>query len=364
MGRTVKNMYRVFLADNIFSGHHKIYLDTLLAIDSTVDCSVEMEFHQNKFRPKYHLDRNRFIREVISLIDRQNCVECKILHLLYIDNLYTTPLFPNLTQKYKVIGTLHHYPQNEFKMSLLKIFSRKVNKIVVHSEYIKHKLLENNIKNVEVVHYPSFYDYSKLPDKKLIKENLGLPEDKVIFSALGGTRYDKGLDILLESFKYIPNDLKSKVILNIVGREETFNKKFIDEKIQKYGINARVKLGFVSDEEFMSNVLISNYVVLPYRKIFTGNSGPMTEAIRNIIPILGPNYGNIGFLIENYNLGYTFTPENPLSIAKAIVNSIENKKSIKSNYSEDISIDKFKSSYKNLYNELSLCGIMSRKRTR
>lgn len=350
----MKNMYRVFLADNVFSGHHKIYQDTLLTIDKTSDCSIEMEFDPDKFSLKYYLDRNRFIKEVISLIKKQQYSGCKILHLLYIDNLYINPFFPKLTKDYKVIGTLHHYPQNEFKMNLLKMFSKKVNKIVVHSEYIKNKLLENEIKNVEVVHYPSFYDYGKLPDKHLIKRKLGLPEDKIIFSALGGTRYDKGLEILLESFNYISNDLKSRIILNIVGKEETFNKKFIDERIQKYSINARVHLGFVSDEEFMSNVLISDYIVLPYRKIFTGNSGPMTEAIKNMIPVLGPNYGNIGFLIENYNLGYTFTPEDPASIAETIINSIEKgKKCIKSNYRENISVEKFKNSYKNMYNELA-----------
>ncbi|NYE05893.1 glycosyltransferase involved in cell wall biosynthesis [Bacillus niacini] len=352
MIKVVENMHKVYLADNSFSGHHKVYLDSLLAIDSTIDISIETKFNQDKININYYLDRYKFINNITSMIEGPN--NSLILHLLYIDNLYTNPVFPSFLKNHTIIGTLHHYPQNKIKMKLLKIFSRKITLIIVHSEYIKNILKKNGISNVEVVHYPSFYEYEMISDKYAIKKDLGIPTDKIVLSALGGTRSDKGLDILLESFKYIPDDIKRKVLLNIVGKEETYNEEFINEKIKNYGINSRIYLDFVSDEDFISNVLISDFIILPYRKFFTGNSGPMTESIRNNIPVIGPDYGNLGYLINKYNLGYTFDVEDPISLATTITNGIENKnRDFKSKYSEYISVEKFKESYKNLYKGLA-----------
>lgn len=353
IGLVVTSMCKVFLVDNKYTGHHKVYLDTLNTIDKTINSTIEMEFERRKTTLKFFIDRQKFISELLlSLNSKQNKIDKKIVHLLYIDELYSNPFLPNLNKYFKVIGTLHHYPHNKVKMKLFKIFAKKIDTIVVHSEYIKKRLVENNINNVEVIHYPSFYDYSNLPDANSLKKSMGFQDDKIIISALGGTRYDKGLDILLESFKYIPDKYKEQVILNIVGKEETFKSAYINECIKKYAIISRVDLGFVSDEEFMSNVLISDYIILPYRNNFTGNSGPMTEAIINRIPIIGPNNGNLGYLSNKYNLGITFKPEDPVSIAESITQTIDNKVEINSEYSDKLTISYFVEKYEELYKKL------------
>lgn len=343
--------YKVYLVDNILTGHHKVYLDALLSVNETVNISEVTKFTANKKDLRYIIDRKIFINKILKKISADNFNGKQILHLLYLDNIY---IIPQITKLYnntiKVIGTLHHMPQNKIKMMLLKNFSKKINCIVVHSEYIKQCLSKNGIKNVEVVEYPSFYDYSKIPSKYEIKKEYNIPNDKIVISALGGTRYDKGLDILLDSFKYIDTISKNKILLNIVGKEETFTKEFIDSKIKEFHINARVKLGYVEDDEFAKNVVLSDIIVLPYRKIFTGNSGPMTEAIVNDIPVIGPDYGNLGYLIEKYRLGNVFRPEDSRDLALVIIDALSRNLNNKiSNYSKKLTVENFINNYKELY---------------
>ena len=57
----------------------------------------------------------------------------------------------------RIVYTNHHLPQNKIKMDLLKHFSKKINRIIVHSEHSKSILRNNGIKNVEVIDYPYFF---------------------------------------------------------------------------------------------------------------------------------------------------------------------------------------------------------------
>lgn len=348
-------MYKVYLTDNTLTGHHKVYLETLLELKNVVDISSCREFESSKKKLNYIFDRKDFIDESIKRSNTENFQGNKILHFLYLDNLYTTPFLwrRHKTKNIKIIGTLHHMPQNKIKMLCLKLWSNKLDCIIVHSEYIQEQLLLEGIKNVRVIDYPSFYDYSQYPFKDVISKEMNIPDDKVVISALGGTRFDKGLDILLESFRFLDSKDKNKILLNIVGREETFKKEFILEKIQKYEINARVELGFVNDDDFAKNILISDYIVLPYRKIFTGNSGPMTEAIVNEIPIISPEYGNLGYLSRKYNLGETFNDEDSNSLAKALKSVTQKNEYGNRDYRERLNIPSFVAGYEKIYKELN-----------
>lgn len=185
-----------------------------------------------------------------------------------------------------------------------------------------------------------------------MREKFNIPNNLSVFTLLGGTRFDKGLDLFLSSFNHIPTEMKKKILVNIVGKEETFDRNYIDKLATMYDINIKSHYGYVSDEDFISNIIVSDYIVLPYKKIFTGNSGPMTEAVRNGIPVIGPNYGNIGHLIEKYKLGYTFQVEDAISLAEVIVKALNDKKIINNDYKNALTVDAFLESHKNLYDNL------------
>lgn len=326
------------LIDFSREGHHKIYQESLLKIKY-----LELLIFEESF--SFKKDKFKIFKKMLKAIYLEKDED---IHYLTLDFLYKYPLLKRINKNRIVVGTLHKEPNSFFKKILLKNFSKKITKIIVHSEFIKNKLNEIGIYNVQVIEYPSFYDYSKLKKENLRKQEK--VEEKIVISCLGGTRFDKGLDILLKAFEYIDEDIKNKILLNIIGKEEYFKKDYIDQMVQKNKINIKFKYDFVTDEEFMKNVLITDIMVMPYRKIFGGNSGPMTEAVVNKIPSLVPSDTNIGNLVEKYNLGDTFESENPKDLAKVLSRMIKEKKEYFTTiYNEKLTLEKFIKSHEEIY---------------
>ena len=329
---------KVHLVDNSFTGHHFIYQNTLSKINNTKVYNEEIEFFSFKKNIiKAFKNRKKFIKQVSNK-------QGDIVHFLFLDSLYKCPFISTVinNRKNKYIGTLHWIPNNKINQILLRQISKKLEYIIVHSEFLKIKLNEIGINNAIDIDYPSFIT-SNLDDLNQKKDN------KIIISCLGGTRKDKGLDILINSFKYIKDEVKDKIIFNICGKEQDI--KFEDIKIQadKYNINVILKNKFLSDEEYEEEIINSDVILLPYKKIFTGNSGPMTDGIYMNKFILGPDEGNLGFLIEKYSLGLTFKQENARDLAQKISKfpNINLKKNHE--YAKKLSINKFIERYEEIY---------------
>ncbi|OPA80470.1 hypothetical protein BVG16_07005 [Paenibacillus selenitireducens] len=349
-------MVKVYLSDNSLSGHHKSYLDALVKIECTDNISEQITFEQTKGRLIYHTERLKYINNAIRKAQIDEYRGLKIVHFLYLDNLYTS-LFSSAffkSDKIRLIGTLHHIPQKKVKLFMLKIFAKKLDKIVVHSEYSKQELNNSGINNVEFINYPSFYDYSKCSSKETIRNEFGIDQQQIVLTAIGGTRFDKGLDILLDSVALLEPNERKRILLNIVGKEEIFKKGYILEKCSENGIDSRVKLEYLSDEDFMKNIKISDAIVLPYRKVFSGNSGPMTEAIVNNIPIISPEEGNLGYITSKLSLGVTFESENVKSLSKTIKKVINEGFDLGVNHTDEFHVMKFTEKYKTIYFSLTL----------
>ncbi|GIM27383.1 hypothetical protein CPJCM30710_00490 [Clostridium polyendosporum] len=311
-------MKKVFLVDSFSGGHHKIYSDKLLSIKDTIQVIKEYKFN-DKSLLGYIKSRLNFIRRIHEECNFYNCE--KTIHFLYFDSLYTISFINYFSQftNTSFIGTIHRMPDNYIKILLLKKASKKMDKIIVNSEYMMEYLQKYNINNVEVVDYPILHDNLKYKDINVINK------EKIIVSALGGTRWDKGLDILLEAFKYLDTEYKDRILLNIVGKEEFFSESYILKKSKEYGINSKVFLKEVSNDEFEYNINISDIIVIPYRKVFTGNSGPMTEAIYRGIPCIVADHSNLGYLTKKYDLGICFKCGDSIDLANKIKHMIMNK---------------------------------------
>ena len=99
-------------------------------------------------------------------------------------------------------------------------------------------------------------------------------------------------------------------------------------------------------------LLASDYVILPYRKLFSGASGPLTEAVWFKKPIIGKDNSSIGDMIKKYELGWTFKTEDSDDLAN-VINGVISKheeyvfKSFL--FRNRISIDSFLNRYMKLY---------------
>lgn len=328
----------VYLVDNINGGHHDIYQSTLKKIDETIILNKIIKFTEVKKNIfKAYNERAKFIKYVNSQVK-----ESDLIHFLYIDSLYKCPFIDfQLRRDRKYMGTLHWIPKDNLRKILLKRFSRRFLVVIVHSEFLKEELLKMGITNVEVIDYPSF-----IREREDINNR---NDNKIIISCLGGTRYDKGLDILIKSFNYLDEDCKKKVVFNICGAEEDIR---YDDIINSANIN-KIKLEyknkFLTEEEYEDEIYRSDVILLPYRSIFSGNSGPMTDGIYADKFIIGPREGNIGYLIKKYNLGMTFESEDFIDLACKInyiatINLLKNH-----NFKNKIEVSNFINKYRSVY---------------
>ena len=334
-------MCKIYLCDNVNDGHHSVYQNSLASgIQNTIILNKIMKCTDMKKNPFKGYKERKTIIDYINL----NSESHSIVHFLYLDVLYKSPCISYLLRKDRVyIGTLHWIPKDKLTILFLRKISKKLKYLIVHSEYLKRELEKLQIFNVICIDYPSFID-------KKIKINKA-NSDKVIISCLGGTRLDKGLDILIDAFQYIEETVKDKIVFNICGIEQDIKYEDIISTAQQYGINIQTKNKYLSDLEYQTEIINSDIILLPYKKIFNGNSGPMTDGIYLGKFIIGPEEGNLGYLIKEHQLGKCFKQENPIDLARVISEIIDINLSISSTYKQEVDVNKFLNKHKQLYNK-------------
>lgn len=348
-------MYKVYLADLVGDVEGHFYFMQAL---SKIENSSFADTRERKILIKKHpikglIERSRIFLRVLSEVKSHS--GNKIVHFQTGDKFYFLPiLFSPETKNCKVVLTLHKCPSNPLLKILLRNFARKISKVVVLSESLEKSLHVMGVKNVVVIEHPTFYDYSIIETKEELRQKYNIPDGKIVISALGGTRYDKGLDILLDSFSFLTDEEKNKIILNIAGRSQDFDMQFIVDKVNQYSIQARIDLRNVSNVEFCENVKMTDFMAVPYRKEFTGVSGPMVESVSQGIPCLVPEGSSLHLFCDKFQAAKTFKPENSKSLAVLIRNIIFGKEIVQPKGIERLSCEHFIRKHIELYNTLYL----------
>ena len=206
-----------------------------------------------------------------------------------------------------MVITFHHFFEGKAREISMKRMLRYADAGVFHTETICERAEGFGCKNVKCVPYPCFLDLPPM-------ESGGHRNDPPVLLALGGTRHDKGLDILLKALK----DVKAPFQLVIAGKPEDFDEDYIDSHTEKYRDKVRLCLRFLSDEEVKEFLVESDIIVLPYRREFDGASGPMCEGIYLGKTIIGPSHGSLGSQLQSSHAGYTFESENVEQLAACI----------------------------------------------
>jgi len=217
----------------------------------------------------------------------------------------------------RVIIIFHQFRERPFIRNSLKRIFRHIEVGIVHTRYNLKELINIGIKNVQQIEYPQLYPYKSL-DINEAREKLGLPKERIILAAMGATSYYKGLDILLEALTLS----KGKFDLLIAGKLTDFNKDFINKYNSKIKGNIYILNGPLSDEDFHLAISASNLIVLPYRKVFDGASGPLIEAVWADKPVIGSDSKSLGELIKREKIGLTFKSDDSIDLSNVIDESI------------------------------------------
>lgn len=311
---------KVVFIDTSVSGHHASYICALENIPDSAEAilpeRIETLHIQQvecilKNSPKRKLtDFLKWVRDVSQIVDQE---QPDIVHFLMGDDFYR--FFGaglSLFSKYKVVVTLHWMRSGLAGRLSTKCIAMQADHVVVHSDYIQQKLLSYGVRNAKHIEYPQFGTSYFTTQEARTEWHLN--QEIPVIACIGNTRYDKGLDILLEALTKV----KQTFQLLIAGKAAYFSEEFIREKTQSYSKAVCLHLAYLSDEELASAVCAADIIALPYRRKFDGASGPLGDGVVHSKMIVGPNHGTLGYTIQKHHLGATFEAEKTDSLADTL----------------------------------------------
>lgn len=169
---------------------------------------------------------------------------------------------------------------------------------------------------------PSAMDLSKfddLPNQKLAREKLDLPNDKILLGLIGRLDPFKGHKLLMDAYEMLPLKLRDKISLVFLGEKMNPDiDNFYDRLMER-----------TQEDTFKSNVFI-----LPFRKdvetfyaaidVFVMASKAETfgmvtiESMAAGTPVIGSNAGGTPELLGNGGRGVLFETMNKESLSNAI----------------------------------------------
>lgn len=352
---------RVLLIETQVTGHHGAYLNGLCKVFGEEDeyqivlpermTNFELLKTKAIYIPWMNKGKRQYFQWLGKIIRYTKQYRPDLIHFVYGDDLYRYfgIGLEMLNKIAPVIVTFHQIRRSRLRDFSLRQISAKSQSIIVHTKQLFGQLKEMGIKNIYHIEYPKFNNHERLnKENALRKLEIENTEGKVLL-ALGGTREDKGLDILLEALQGV----KEPFHLIIAGKEEKFSSVFIEERARNYYSRVTCFLEFLSDDKLETCLNAADIIVLPYRRSFDGASGPMGEGVWLRKEIIGPQHGSLGKTIEENHLGYTFKTEDSLSLGKVIAEAlIKDWKpdEIYEAYRKELDPNRFVEDYRRVYN--------------
>lgn len=266
------------------------------------------------------------------------------IYFVYFDSLIRSYFIERiLFNKYRKIYTIHWYTNSKMKLYILSKIIKDNEIMVVHTIDIKEKFSNViNKNNIEVINYPILGDKRCCKKDSIEKLKIKNLNDNPTVLFIGSTNKYKGCDILLDSLV----NINKKLNLIIAGKESDVKFKDIQEAINRNDkVNGIIRLGYIKDEDIKYYYSISDIVVVPYRKEFSGESGVFNEAIYHSKPIIASNVVHFDSILSNKKNGMTFKAEDSVDLAEKISEIINNYSYYKKN------ADEFCEVYCNMHSE-------------
>lgn len=335
---------RVLFVEDALDGHHVPYLQGLTSSDkyeSVVlipECDERIKARQIrlKFPQKNWSDYWKWIC-AIAKETRNNHYD--VVHFVDGDSIMRYfGLGFSLLRARKIVITYHgFYPGFPRALSYRMMCANRT--AVVHTEVIQKNLQKTGVKTVNHVEYPSF---SYTAQCALVQN------DVPVLGALGATRKDKGLDLLLKALEKVHSPYR----LLIAGKALDITQDDIEAAKPKLSGRIEYNLDFLSEAEFTRYLNMVDIFVIPYRRSFDGASGPLVEGVARGKMIIGASHGSIGRIITDNHIGKTFESENIEELAAVIEQSLQSQfvyDEVATAYKRRLTVDGFQSAYFAIY---------------
>ncbi len=236
----------------------------------------------------------------------------------------------------KLVYTAHNvlpHEHNKIDPILKSIIYKSTNIIVVHTRYIKNKLVTRfkiDPEKVYVIPHGNYDTY--LPKEAITKNearnNLNLAEKDPVMLFFGHIREYKGLDTLLDAFE-IASQENSEIKLLIAGEPQTqaLKDRYVN-RIKQIAANDRIifKPGFIPTDKVAEYFTASDIVVLPYKHI--DHSGIVHMAYSFGKPIIATKVGDFGEVIEVGRSGFLLEKNDAVNLSETIIKAFSDKRKL------------------------------------
>lgn len=332
---------KVFYVDPMGYGNLSSYDTSLLNNISQIDIEY---FTSVKFDLKYYEEKTHKIysySDKKGLIKIFSYIKSQIVLLKFILKLkpeiahfqwFKIPILDNILLKIikskgvKIILTAHnilpHDSGNKYFKIYQKIYS-ELNVIIVHANNTKQELVrmfDISPSKIKVIPH-GILNMQRTDVKSIEKANSYFSkeyhfENKIVFSILGSINKYKGVDLAIEAWLSLNENEKKKAQLVIAG-----NGKMDVLNVIKNHKDITLINRFLSNDEFLSLVHLSDYILLPYIKI--SQSGVLLTALNEKKKVIVSNIGGLSEPFQFGDIGLVIKSVDHLSLLNTFKKAIQ-----------------------------------------
>ena len=204
-----------------------------------------------------------------------------------------------------------------------RFLAPRVHKVITVNESISGELADryNIPKPLVVMNCPVVEGRVKGHSKGLLRQELNIPDHEPLVLYQGGFSVNRGLENLMVAATHL-----DKGVMVFMGWGT------IEDKLRKMaadlGLGKRVMFfPPVPQEDLLNYSKSADVGVIPYQFVGLNNyytsPNKLFEYINAGVPVAGSNFPELVRVIDGYDIGRTFDPEDPLSIASAINQMLE-----------------------------------------
>ncbi|GAA4826807.1 glycosyltransferase family 4 protein [Algivirga pacifica] len=330
------NYYDYGLANGLYHNGVEVYYYTCDETDKIYEDKVKTYLYYRKI---YNKSINKFRRLLLFVFGairslthaKVNKIKTAHIHLFGVEPIDFLHIFLIKLFGFKLTATVHDvesfYLSDKDKWYRNKALNW-IDKFIVHNEICKKELLESTtveVSDISVIKHGNYLPFVEpLLSKEEAGKQLGMPTDKINLLFFGQIKTVKGLDVLLNSLKYLSAEERSKINLIIAGKvwKDTFAnyQQIIDENDLNEVCITRIE--YIPDEEVHLFYSLADFVVLPYKKIY--QSGVLLMSMSYQKPVIVSDLPAMVDIIKDEENGYVFKTNDTQSLAATISKVIAN----------------------------------------
>ena len=195
----------------------------------------------------------------------------------------------------------------------------KVGRLVVHTRQGVNRLIASGVSADKIMLLPHGRSFDSL-----VKSAPDPMDSMLTFLLFGKIKPYKGVDVLINAFSRMPDNLQQQARVRIVGKPY-MDMSSLYRAIQENSMQDRISIepGFIPDSEIPGLFGPGVVCVFPYRELET--SGVLSQALAFGRPIIASKLGVFAETLQDGLHGYLVPPNNIDELTNAMSQMVENR---------------------------------------